>query len=193
MRSSRIHQPPMRPRAGRAVSALCALAALGTGLFAIPTAQAAPASRALVADLACPAGNQNVSFSPGVTLTPRTVSVTYDLALGVCVSLAQPGITGGTSGGTVSLTLDCLDLLGTSMTTQTFLWSDGQTSTLSFTRTVTIINGQTVLTLTGPVSAGVFSGRSAVLTVVEPALDVLACESTLGLRSQAGVTTLIIT
>lgn len=193
MRSSRTHRSPNRFRAGRPAATLCALALVASGTVATASAQAATPPRALVADLACPAGNQTVSFSPGVTLTPRTVTVAYDLALGVCVSLTQPGITSGSSEGNVTLTLDCLDLLSTSTGTQSFLWSDGRTSTLSFTRTVSIVNGQTVLTLTGPITAGVFSGRSAVLTVVEPALDVLACESAQGLTSQAGVTTLLIT
>lgn len=143
--------------------------------------------------MVCPAGNQTVSFSPGVTLTPRSVSVSFHAALGVCASLTQPQITSGSSSGNVTVTLDCLDLLSTTTGTQTFRWSDGQSSTLSFTRTVTNVNGQTVITLTGPVTAGLFTGRTAVFTVTEPALDLTACQSPQGLTSQAGVTTLAIT
>lgn len=163
-------------------------------MLVAPSAQAAsPASHALVGDMVCPAGNQTVSFSPGVTLTPQNVSVTFNAALGLCVSLTQPQITSGTSSGNVTVALDCLDLLSTTTGTQTFNWNDGQSSTLSFTRTVTNLNGQTVLTLTGPITAGLFTGRTAVFVIVQPALNLLACQTPQGLTSQSGVATLAIT
>ncbi|MEU0297919.1 hypothetical protein ABZ252_00295 [Streptomyces sp. NPDC006175] len=80
----------------------------------------------------------------------------------------------------MTVTLDCLDLLSTTTGTQTFHWSDGQSSTLSFTRTVTNVNGQTVLTLAGPITAGVFTRKHAVFTVVEPVLNLTACQSPKG-------------
>ncbi|MEU0297918.1 hypothetical protein ABZ252_00290 [Streptomyces sp. NPDC006175] len=57
------------------------LAVLTAGLLAVPSAQASPS---LVGDMVCPVGNQTVSFSPGVTLVPQSVTVTYAAALGVC-------------------------------------------------------------------------------------------------------------
>lgn len=143
--------------------------------------------------MTCPAGSQTVSFSPGVTSTPQNISVTFSVALGVCVSLTQPQIYGGSSQGSVTVTLDCLDLLSTTTGTQTFHWRDGQSSVLSFTRTVTNINGQTVITLTGSIICGAFTGRTAVCTVVEPALALTACQTPQGLTGQSGVTTLLIT
>ncbi|MET8578925.1 hypothetical protein [Streptomyces sp. NPDC005012] len=178
---------------GRGLAAALSTAALVAGaLVAAPAAHSATSAR-LVADMACPVGSQTVSFSPGVTLTPQSVTVTYNVALGVCASLTQPQITSGSSQGTVTVTLDCLDLLSTTTGTQTFHWSDGQSSVLSFTRTVTSANGQTVITLTGPITSGLFTGRIATFTVVEPALDLTACLTSRGLTGQTGVTTLLIT
>ncbi|MBW8485424.1 hypothetical protein [Actinomadura parmotrematis] len=181
------HQAARIRARGRAVTASLLLAG---GL--LPLIAAPPAS-ARLADVTCPAGNQTVSFSPGVKTAPQTVTVTYNAALGVCASLSQPSITSGTSGGTVTVTLSCADLLSTTTGTQVFTWNTGQSSTLAFTRTVTNVNGQTVITLRGKISAGLFTGRTAVFTVVEPVLDLTACQTAAGLTSQAGVTTLLIT
>jgi hypothetical protein len=180
-------------RARAPLAALCAVLAALAALVLAPNAHAAPATTAGLADMACPAGNQTVSFSPGLHTAPATTTITYDARLGVCASLSHPEITSGYSAGTVVAAYSCADLLNTSTGTQDFHWSNGQSSTLSFTRTVTILNGQTVITLTGPITSGLFTGDTAVFTVVEPLLDVLACQSTAGLTSQAGITTLLIT
>lgn len=181
--------PSSRPRRTLAVL-FAALALVLGGLLTAPAAQAAPAA---LGDLVCPAGNQAVSFSPGLTNTSKTTTITYNATLGVCASLTHPEITSGGSAGTVVAPYSCLDLLNTSTGTQTFTWNTGQSSVLSYTRTVTILNGQTVITLTGTITSGLFTGGHAVFTVVEPALQLTACETPQGLTSQAGVTTLVIT
>jgi hypothetical protein len=152
---------------------------------------AGPAS-ASWGDVTCPAGWQTVSYSPGVTAVSQPVTVTYELDLGICVSLSNPAVTSGFSGGTVTVALSCADLLGTTTGTQDFTWNTGQSSTLSFVRTVTKVNGQTVITLAGTISSGLFAGNAAVLTVIEPTLDLLACQSPEGLESNEGVSTFVV-
>ncbi|RAJ39987.1 hypothetical protein K353_03475 [Kitasatospora sp. SolWspMP-SS2h] len=183
--------PASHPRAAVRVRVLCTVLLSLLSLL-VPGAWAGSSSAA-VGDLLCPAGNQTVSFNPGLTTTSRTVTITYDLRLGVCASLSHPEITSGRSSGTVVAPYSCQDLLNTSTGTQNFTWNTGATSTLSFTRTVSIVNGQTVITLNGHITSGLFTGDTGVLTVVEPALNLTACQSPTGLTSIAGTSTFVLT
>jgi hypothetical protein len=169
--------------------AAIALAALAVGFGAVASPQSASAS---LLDATCPAGHQVVTYSPGVTTASQTITVTYHLDLGACVSLTNPAVTNGTSSGTVTIPLSCTDLLSTMSATQDFTWNTGQTSRFSFLRTVTTANGQTVLTLTGTITSGLFAGSPAVLTVVQPTVDLLACQSPGGLTRLDGISTFVV-
>ncbi|MGW4807437.1 hypothetical protein [Kitasatospora sp. NPDC004272] len=138
-------------------------------------------------------GTLVVAVAAIAVLVVAVVVILYDLALGVCASSSHSEITSGHSSGTVVAPYSCQDLLDTSTGTQDFTWNTGATSTLSFTRTVTIVNGQNVITLTGHITSGLFTGDTGVLTIIEPVLDLTACQSPTGLTSTAGVTTLLLT
>lgn len=117
---------------------------------------------------------------------------TYDVALGTCVSLSHPGIVTGSSHGSGVVTASCTDLLASSEGSQVIIWNTKQTSTFSYHRTITMANGQTIATLTGSITAGLFSGDPAVLTFTNPATQLLACETPAGLTTKTGITTLLI-
>lgn len=151
-----------------------------------------PAS-AMVGDVICPAGNQSQTYSPGLTDTPQPVAASYNVSLGICTSLSHLNLTSGTSSDSIHIAqYSCLDLLTESAGSQTFTWNTGQTSTFTFNRTVAMVNGNIVLTLTGAISSGLFTGDSALLTIVEPATDLLACETSAGLTSAAGLVTFVV-
>jgi hypothetical protein len=71
----------------------------------------------------------------------------------------------------------------------TFVWSNGQNSTFSYTKTTVDINGQIIATLSGTITSGVFAGEFATKVVVLPTADLTACE-TGGLSDSNGAITL---
>ncbi|WP_148088652.1 hypothetical protein [Saccharothrix texasensis] len=72
----------------------------------------------------------------------------------------------------------CLDLLNSGALAFTIVWNTGQTSTVSVNATV--VGAALVVTFTGVVSSGLFTGSSVVQVVTGPATDVLLCTASLG-------------
>lgn len=165
--------------------------ALTTGLLALGTCLAAPASAAPAAEdglVSCPLGVQNTSYTPGLTLTTPAPHVEVDSSgtLGPCVS-TDLGHTGGTYEFEGSGDLNCLG--GGSAGTGRITWSDPGTVPSRFTYTGTLAlrpNGTTVLVATGPVTSGDYAGRTIVSTIVITSTDLLACASPSGLTSASG-------
>lgn len=151
---------------------------------AVPTG---PAHGAVI-EVLCPLGSQTVTYNPGLTNTPSQVTVTWDLRLDSCVSLTHPAVTSGGGSGNVVRTGSCSEIVGSSTGSQVITWNTGQTSTFSFTRTYSSVNGEAVLLLTGTITSGLFYGASAVLTIVDATLDLAACNTTTGLTQINGVT-----
>jgi len=162
-------------------------AAVATAVSApIGTAQADPL------DMQC-GGTLTVTWSPGLTLTPADQTVTTNEIDAPCVSASVPEITAGFTGVTIHATQSCLTTLEPGSGAKTFTWNTGQTSVFSFNRTVTIVGGNTVVTLTGAISQGLFAGDSAVEVLTGPALNTLQCLTPPGITSHTDVVALTIT
>lgn len=105
-------------------------------------------------DVEC-AGSFSRSFSPAVTTTSQTVTVTEASDYDTCVI-------GSTASGaaTISLPLSCVNVTAGPAFTETVTWNDatGGTSTISWGAPTVV--GQTVV-FTGTVTAGRYVGDSA--------------------------------
>lgn len=105
-------------------------------------------------DVEC-VGSFGRSFSPAVTTTSQTVTVTEASDYNTCV-------VGSTAGGaaTISLPLSCVNITAGPAFTETVTWNDatGGTSTISWGAPTVV--GQTVV-FTGTVTGGRYLGDSA--------------------------------
>ncbi|MBQ1099568.1 hypothetical protein KBY55_26780 [Streptomyces sp. b94] len=163
-------------------SRLCAfLATAGLMAAALVFAPAASASSDGLLDLTCTVpSSEATTYNPPLTLTPQDVTFSSTVQYGPCVSLSHPEITSGSRSLQVLIPdRSCLTLLEAGVVTFTITWNTGQTSTISGSRTATVVGAALVVTVTGNVTSGVFAGDSVVQTSIGPATDILAC--TLGL------------
>jgi hypothetical protein len=169
---------PFLARLGSRLSALLVAVCLLAGAVV----SASPASAAGLLDVTCtPPSSTTTTFSPPLTNTPQLSSSTVSSQFGPCVSLSQPALTSGTFTKTNSARpRTCLDLLSATSITLTITWNTGQTSTLSVNVTSTIVGAALVVTGTGTVTAGLFTGDTVATTQTGPAADVLLCTAGLG-------------
>lgn len=202
---------PSRPhRTRRAV--LAATLGIAALVPVVPTAQAnghEPHDRGVVL-LEC-AGTVAANYSPGLTLTPRAVSITSQAAVN-CPLSTDPAYGSATFGGSSSGTLSCL--LGPAGGTLTFHWRDKGPRTGKATfhgdggkegkhdRTSTAVihsiaalrpNGNIVTVSTGKITDGAFKGATVVTEVTLLASQQTACLTPQGLTSASGPTTVTIT
>lgn len=159
------------------------------GFATLPTAAPAQAVPVVVT---C-TGTQTTTFSPGLTNTPQTVVRAGQNIHSPCISTQLPFTMSGLVTFTSTSTLSCTSLTTANTGTDIIAWSTGRTSTFDYNRTVTTAGGQTVVTLTGSITAGDFTGAAAVETIVSPALDLSACATPQGITSTYGVSELTIT
>ncbi|MEU7136626.1 hypothetical protein [Streptomyces sp. NPDC046261] len=156
------------------------------------------------------AGTVTATYSPGLTLLPRPVSITSHAAVGCPVS-TDPAFTSATFGGSSSGTLSCL--LGPAGGTLTFHWGGKKEGThgkkdthgkeeRSGDRTSTAVirsvvaarpNGNIVTVSTGKITDGAFKGATVVTEVTLLASQQTACTTAQGLTSASGPTTVTIT
>jgi hypothetical protein len=129
------------------------VAAMVVAAAAVCIGSTAPA-RASSIDVEC-LGSFGRSFSPAVTVTSQTVTVTEASAYDTCA--VGPTATGA---DTVTLALACVNVTAGPAVTETIAWNDatGGTSTISWSAPSVV--AQTVV-YTGTVSAGRFVGDSA--------------------------------
>ncbi len=143
--------------------------------FGDVTGAAASPARAAVAGISC-TGWQYDTYAPGMTntLQPTTVVLDGDLNViddhsptGSCVAVGSSATAGQQDQTLPLLDISCTQLFVVSPP-QTIQWNDGQAST--FTGTATTVRGasNTVLTDTGTVVSGEFTGDVAVFTLVAP-------------------------
>ncbi|MFD5560813.1 hypothetical protein [Kitasatospora griseola] len=168
--------------------ALPATAALAAAALFAP---AAPA-HADVIQVVC-GGSQTTTYTPGLTNTPQTVQRSGTNIHTPCVSTLPPFSFSGSTSFTSTTTLSCLSLTEANTGTDVIAWTTGRTSTFAYNRTVTIVQGQTVVTLTGSITAGDFAGATAVETITSVNLDLTACVTPQGVTSTYGVSELTIT
>lgn len=146
----------------RAVLALLMVSAFA--IFALPV----PAAGAQSADVTC-VGTETVTYQPGLLLTSQTTHVAVTGRLAPCTSF-DAGITAGNYQESFATTLSCATLLAPRTGARVFHWSNGGSSTFSYTRTINNAGGQTTVTFRGHISSGEFSGDAATaqLTFVTP-------------------------
>jgi hypothetical protein len=135
--------------------------------------------------LTCSVGSRALSYSPGLLNTPRTTTARSTDVVSGCVSLTDPTVTSGRSVQSFSASIGCTRLLSSPTSTQTYSWSNGRASTITFNSTVATVGGQTVLTSSGTVDSGAFAG-AAVERVVTLVADLTACLQEPGLTSAGG-------
>ncbi len=160
-------------------------------LLALSAAGLAPAAQAAV-NVTC-VGTSNASLSPGLTFFTQAVAATLDNNYN-CTS-SDPTITSSSSLHMRTLPLSCLNPanLFNSTNGYTITWSNGQTSKTEGIFTVTSVGGTIILVFNATVTAGQFTGATAVITWTWPAPNPVACLSAQGLTSIAGVGTIQIT
>lgn len=158
-------------------SALATIALLAATLVATtPPAQAQPG------DLVClPPTSSTVTFSPPLTTTSQTATVTTTNLFGPCTSTSVPDITSGTFTGSYTVpNRSCLTLTGSGTSTSTITWNTGQTSSLTLNFTTTIVGAVYTSVVTGVVTGGLFAGDTVISNQTGPATDILLCTAGLG-------------
>ncbi|MFI6099807.1 hypothetical protein ACIA8G_29985 [Lentzea sp. NPDC051213] len=153
------------------------LGVLALAAAALPLTPAASAS-AEVLDISC-VGSHTATYTPPVELEPKESTGVNTTRYGPCVSLSAPGLTGYQSITSVR-SRTCLDLLTTSSGTETIIWNDGTSSTVSVNRVVNVVGAVYTVTFTGSVTAGRFAGKTVVQQITAPATDLLLCTAGLG-------------
>jgi hypothetical protein len=158
------------------ISGISMVAFLVAAAFASPTAGAAHAG---VQALSC-TGGEHATYAPALTNTSRNTTITVSDALGtaaspgVCVDIGN-SITSGTASATVTRTASCDELGAPESGTRVFSWNGGGTSTFGYTREVIRADATTQIVFTGTITAGVFAGDTAVLTLTVANTALAAC------------------
>lgn len=170
----------------RTLTALAGAAALGVSAL---VGAAAPAS---AVGPTCTASSQS-TFSPGLLLTPSTQDIAFTAGFSNCLTPGRPDVTSGTRSGTFTGSRGCLSILPPSANL-TFVveWNTGETSTVQGTATGQDVAGQTVHTITGTVTGGLFTGSSYTEVMTQASLNLLQCLAPPGVQSQTGLGTLTV-
>lgn len=178
-------------------SVLARLVAVGAAVLLAAASLVAVATPASADDpgptlVECP-GTIALSYSPGITSTPRTTSYVGQATLGPCVSTLGPDFASGQLEASGGGELSCLTG-GNSTGDASIAWAGGQESEFTFTGEVGLRPlGVTVLILTGTMTDGAFEGADLVVVLPMLATDLLNCLTPTGLTSLAGPISVTIT
>jgi hypothetical protein len=139
-------------------------------------------------------GTSSISYSPGLTFTPRTVQYTETDTFSSCVS-TDPSLVSGTSTSNATFpSASCLAPPGVfTDPAYTITWNNGQHSVVELTYTDVIAGGTEQVTGTGTVTSGEFHGGNATIVWLYPVLNPLQCLTSQGVTSQSGPFTAPIT
>ncbi|MEU0150455.1 hypothetical protein [Micromonospora fulviviridis] len=159
----------------------------GAALLLGPLVVAQPASASTLISVSC-TGTNVINYSPGLTNTPQTVTITGQDTGVACVDLARPltplSFIAPFSG---TFTTSCTALLAGGTGAQTFQWNTGETSnwnwTLRFSNTA---NGQLVAIADGPVTSGLYAGAQVRQVITETTGDQTACFTPEGMTQNGG-------
>ncbi|MGW1957654.1 hypothetical protein ACWCPI_33735 [Streptomyces sp. NPDC001920] len=126
-----------------------------------------PSAAAEAATLTC-VSSTDVHYKPGLRATPQTVQVKVDGKLAPCIG--DVSISAGSYGAHFHAVRSCADLLTPATGVFTVYWNGGTHgfSTISYSRTATIVGGNIVTTEVGTVTAGDFAGYSTLFETVGP-------------------------
>lgn len=140
--------------------------------------------------VAC-AGTHTATWTPGLTNTAKTVTVSTN-SLWSCPLSA----TSASSQQKFPQELSCDSLLQPTSVTWVIVWADGETSTTQLKGDVEDVDGNLVVPLTGSVTEGLYKGDNVAITVTDTNLGATlnsACSSPGGLTNASGPTLLTIT
>jgi len=173
------------------------LSLVGAAVLLVATSVAAPASAAAAAPLisvVC-TGSNEIHYSPGLTNTSQTVTISGQDNATVCVDLAQPlrqlSFVAPFSG---SFTTSCTALLSGGTGTQTLQWNTGETSLWHWTfQIANTVNGQLLAIADGPITSGRYAGAQMRQVVTETAADLTACSTPEGMTENGGPSNWVIT
>jgi hypothetical protein len=156
--------------------------ALTVALSSLCATLVAPPAHAAAGDLTCTApSSSTITFTPPLTGTPQTTSVHTSNIYSPCVSTSHPAITSGIITGTfVVPQRSCATLTGSGASTSTITWNTGQTSTLTLNFLTQIVGAVYTSTVTGTVTAGLFTGDTVIGNQTGAATDILLCTAGLG-------------
>ncbi|MBC1225428.1 hypothetical protein GNF10_35315 [Nostoc sp. UCD121] len=141
--------------------------------------------------LECVGENTN-TYSPGLTSVPKQTTVTVNTTFTVCNSLSQPQIVSGSYTATYQSQISCSNLSPLNPYTATYNWNDGSSSTVSYTYINEVKQqGQIVITLSGSVIAGKFTGKKVLVTGIQYTLALTQCNFPDGVNQISGPVTLI--
>ncbi|CAM3917108.1 hypothetical protein G4177_13080 [Corallococcus sp. ZKHCc1 1396] len=139
----------------------------------------------------CLFGDLTTTYTPGITHTPRTSTVSTTGRFS-CLTLAGEPVSSATV-STVSppVTLSCNNPLSEGAAQATLTWSTGETSVLSLNeQKVEVQDATTVQTFSSVVTSGKYAGANVVRTVKYLTADLTAnCASPIGLARTHGIAT----
>jgi hypothetical protein len=133
-------------------------------------------------------GTESITYSPGLTFTPASVEYTGADTYTSCISTPPADITSASFSFGGTATFSCTSFTLPSYTaTQVVNWSDGQTSTWTYSTEVTTSpDGDDIFVADGTIVAGEFEGAQASLTVDDLPLNLLACLTPEGATEAGG-------
>jgi hypothetical protein len=161
------------------------LALAGAALLSAAFAPEIARAHAVAATATTCEGSQTVAYSPGLSATPREITIHGTSTLSHCASSADPGITAGRSAFHAKGRLSCTS--GTYTGTREITWDNGRTSRLSFRSVVSADgHGGSVVATRGEVTGGRFAGQkwSAAFTMF--AVRPHGCATAAGVPTVAG-------
>lgn len=152
-----------------------------------------PASAAHAADNITCTGTSHLAYSPGLTFTPQTVTLTETDTYSSCAS-SDPSLTSGSIAGSFTVVgLSCANV-ASGADGYRINWNNGQHSSMAFNEAEsTIVAGVQQYIGTGTVASGEFAGDTAVVTWVYTVASPLDCLAPGGLTSQNGTVIVEIT
>lgn len=136
----------------------------------------APAAHAALPVLSC-LGTETLTFQPPLTSTTQPTQIHYAITLTPCL---LGGVTSGESQDSFTVPASCttISLLPPAFS-DTYQWSNGTSSTVTYTASVTTLaNGTDIVTDTGTVTSGLDHGAVANETTVLLQLNLAACAGT---------------
>lgn len=154
-----------------------------------PAAELEQTEQSLLTIVTC-VGSVSSSYSPALTSTPQTVSITGTASYSLCTGTG--GVTtASNSTNAIRPDYSCLGLLEVGTSPATVTWNTGETSTMTTTRVSVQLSGiSTTLLHVGSVTAGKFVGARVVRATEFLNTDLDACYTPEGLSQISGPSTL---
>ena len=140
-------------------------------------------------------GTDTVVYGAPLKAAPQDMLLTILSSFSSCLVRGAPGITSATVDSQVQRKVSCDTPLAEGPATQVINWSNGQSSTFSYSSRRTSVDGETFVTLLGHISDGLFKNQKAisVFLLASPSeSDYLKACSGNGLMSVSGPATLTI-